>query len=75
MFGSIKPNSGAIALLVRFIWVSVNAAIRTMVRAETAKKMGLGPLPNELWCDCSVSAVRLSKCERCHPNHGAGRDR
>ncbi len=51
--GSIKTNSGAIALVVRFVWVSVNAAIRTMVRTkrtETAKKLGLGPLPNKLWC-------------------------
>ncbi len=34
MFGSIKINSGLIALLVRFIWVSVNAAIRTLVRTK-----------------------------------------
>ncbi len=31
MFGSIKMNSGAIALLVWFVWVNVNAAIRTLV--------------------------------------------
>ncbi len=38
MFGSIKTNSGAIALLVRFDWVSVNAAIRTLVRTKQADR-------------------------------------
>ncbi len=55
MFDLIKTNSGAIGLLVRFIWISVNAAIWTLMHtkqadreSETTKNMGLGPLPNEL---------------------------
>ncbi len=36
MFGSIKTNSGAIALLVRFIRVSVNAAIIILVHTKQA---------------------------------------
>ncbi len=30
-FGSINTNSGAIALLMWFIWISVNTAIQTLV--------------------------------------------
>ncbi len=40
MFGfkTIKTNSGAIALLVRVNWVSVNAAIRILVRTKQADR-------------------------------------
>ena len=45
-FVSIKIDSGAIALLETFIWTSVNAVIRTLVRTKqadrgTAWKVGL----------------------------------
>lgn len=33
-FGSVKINSGAVALLEQFIWISVNAAIQTLVRTK-----------------------------------------
>ncbi len=36
MFDLIKMNCGAIGLLVRFIWVSVNAAIRTLMHTKQA---------------------------------------
>lgn len=34
-------------------------------------QFGLIKNQNELWCDCSISAVHLNKRKRCHPNLGA----
>ncbi len=62
MFGSIKTNTGVIALLVRFIWVSVNAAIRTLVRTKQADLFYsilfmVGPID-----DAIVDGWQISRC-------------
>ncbi len=50
MFGLIKMKSGATALLVHLSNVKCECCHPNPGVHQTTKKMGLGPLPNELWC-------------------------
>jgi len=58
MFGSIKTISGAIALLVWFIWISVNGTIQTLV---STKQVDL-----DSWKDGSLCGV-----SKLTPNYGS----
>lgn len=61
-FSLVKRKFGAIALLVHFIWISVNADTRTLVHTEQAD---WDPMKRQVlfFFQTNFGAVRLKKYE------------